>query len=276
MLHSLLLYLEGAARAAAVIDAGIGLAGSAGARIEGLTLVDLRRAHSLLATCESAAYVVTEQDRLRRAEALQGHARAGLTQACLTAGLNFGVRSACGDPLELLPLESRFHDLLIAACPSADDDSDMEQEGLEPRDLVELVSRGAQPLLVVRRRPQPLQRVLLVNDGTAAAGRAIRSFLGLNLPESAECRLLALGESKCAARQSLREMADYCRSRRRDLETGWAVGSPQRLLIPYAEKWQPGLIVMGVTRKNLVLRALLRETAHKVLRTLPCALFAAG
>lgn len=278
MFTSILLHLEGGERAPAVIDVGVRLARRHAARVRGLSLTDTRYFQSLTSTCETAACAVTEQSRLRLAEKRYSIARADLTQACLAANLNFDVRTLSGDPFELLPQESRFHDLVVAhfaerddAIAAADDEPRMSE-----RDLVDLALRGVQPLLVVRRRAQPLQRVLLIYDGTPESSRAIRSYVSQGLTPDAEHRLLAIGESERTARDALHQMTEYFQRRGTPLETGWICGRPRKVLVPYAEKWNADFLVMGVTRANPLLRRLLGETAQDALRRLSSALYLAA
>ena len=114
MLHSILLNLDGSSRARGVIEAGLRLAEAHQARLRGVTLVDTRRIRQLTATCESAAHVLEEQNRMHQAGSHQGLARADLSQACLAAGLNFDVRFMTGDPLVAIPSEARFHGIFLA------------------------------------------------------------------------------------------------------------------------------------------------------------------
>ena len=272
MLNSVLLHLEGMAQAAAVIRLGVSLAAPAEARVRGLTLLDTRHIDSTL-QCEAAVYTVAEQTRLTTVQRRQEEVRAALSRACLDAALNFDVRKAEGDPLLVLPQEARFHDLVVTAL--ADGPPGLaDSEGLTLYDALALLERGVQPLLIVHPDQCVPQRVLLVYDGTESSGRAIRSFLNLIHLSEAEHRLLAIGRTESQARASLREMADYCLSRRRSLETGCLTGRPRRVLLPYAEKWQADLVVLG-SRGNRLWQRLCGNAATDVWRRLPCGLFIA-
>lgn len=274
MLHSVLLHLNGVRHGESVIDFGVNLARRCEARVRGLTVVDTRRLMSLAATCEAAAYANGEFRRLHRVEQEQGTVRSHLSQACLSAGVNFDVRRMRGNPFDVLPPESQFHDLLVTAFPPHGADADDEDAGLTARELVDLLFEGVQPMLVVRDKNQQLRRVLLVTDGTPATAKAIRSFLQQNLLPDAEYRLLAVGKTEDQARESLREMAEYCRSRKVALETGILQGTLRRVLAPYAQKWQADVVVLGVARGNAVVRRLIGETAQDILSKTSLALYA--
>jgi nucleotide-binding universal stress UspA family protein len=242
MLKSVLLHLDRKEHAAPVIRVGVDLGRQAEARVRGLTLVDTRRVRAAYQG-ESAVSVLAEQSRCdrtaRRHEAVRGH----LSGACLKAGLNFDVRRVAGDPLEILPGESRFHDLVITSpaidCPDGERSTDLSHD-----DLLGLLRRGMPPLLLVPARRTTFQRILLVYDGSESAARAIRSYFGLEILRHATHRLLAVAADPAAARLRLAEMADYTLHRRHGFETGYIAGD-LRLLPAYAEKWDADLIVVG-------------------------------
>jgi nucleotide-binding universal stress UspA family protein len=272
MLKSILLYLENSEQAAPVIELGVSFAKETEARVRGLTLVDTRR-FDAAQDCESAIYMSMAQSRHTYAECVQENARAELSQACLKARLNFDVRRIAGNPLELLPAESQFHDLTITAF------GDMNRRlppgttsTLSPSDMLQLLQLGVQPLLVLPQAAKPIERVLLVYDGSDAAGRAIRSYLNFGVLRNADHRLLAIGATQTEARASLAEMAEYCSSHCRTLETGCAVGRVRRVLVPYATKWEADLLVLGVCRGNGWIRRVFGQPSIDLARTLKCGL----
>lgn len=273
MLTSMLLLMEGIEQAGPVIRCGVTLARSAEARIRGLTLVDTReRQHPQ--DCEAAVYLTTTTTRQALAERLHEGARAELSKACLEARLNFDVRRLAGDPLQVLPQEARFHDLVVTSLGPADHrlpaDARMR---LTTGDLMALLKRGVQPLLVLPPEQQAIERVLLIYDGSEAAGRTIRSFLNLGVLREAECRLLAIGRDESSAHAAMVEMADYCQSSCPNLELGFAVGQPRRVLVPYASKWEADLLVLGVSRSYRLLHRLMGRVTLDLLHDVKCGLF---
>src|SRR5262249_12014695 len=117
MLNSLLLHFDCARRGEQLIELGVSLARRSAARVRGLTLVDTRRLAALSSPSEAASYTTCEFDRLHQLEAEHDNVRALLSQACLSAGLDFDVRRMRGNPLDVLPHESQFHDLVVTAFP---------------------------------------------------------------------------------------------------------------------------------------------------------------
>lgn len=250
---------------------GVAAARQGIARLRGLTLFDTRRVEAAL-NRESAVFATMEQSRQASTERCYDTVRAGLAKACLDAGLDFDIRRTAGDPLLVLPREARFHDLVIT---SANDESlsSTSESDLTAQDLLALVERGVQPLLVVRPEQRGVRRVLLTYDGSAASGRAIRSFLGLGIYCQAEHRLLAIGRDEHQARATLREMADYCIAHRPSLETGCLAGKSRRVLSPYAKKWQADLTVIGLDRNHGLLRRMFGSTSLDLWKNSSCALY---
>lgn len=268
MLNSLLLYLEDDRRSEAVIRLGVDLAKRVKARVRGVTLVDTR-ASEQACLYESAALVNLLNAGQVMAEHGQSRLRNALSTACLKAKLNFDVRNFVGDPMQVLRRESRFSDLLITAGWASPDSA-----GLKSADLTELLSSGSHPILILHPEQRAIGRVLLAYDGSDASGRAIRSYFNLGINSNVEHRLLAIGDTVLTAKAALRDMADYCFHRHGDLETGYVVGKPSKVLAPYAEKWQADLIVTGVNRTNWLARRLSGESPFSLLRQLSCAVFA--
>lgn len=268
MLNSVLLYLEEEQQAQSVIHWGVKLAKQVKARVRGLTLVDTRASDDAHLS-ESAAYASLVNSHQLLAEHQKNQLRSDLSQACLKAKLDFDVRSIAGNPLNLLPQEARFHDLVVTAGFVGGDSA-----GLTSADLMDLVTRGVNPLLVLHPEQRAIERVLFVYDGSEAMGRAIRSYLSLGIMEKAQHRLLAIGENDQAARNALREMSDYCLVRRPHLETGFVVGKVRHVLLPYIKKWQADLAVIGMSRGNRLYRRLFGDCSVNILQQTSCALFA--
>ncbi len=250
MLNSVLLYLEGEHQAEAVIRLGVSLAKRSKARVRGVTLVDTRSNDHAL-QIESAAYASMVNANHTMAELRQNRVRSDLTQACLKAGVNFDVRKFSGNPMQVLPQESRYHDLVVTAGFVSGDNL-----GLTSVDLIDLIERGVHPLLVLHPAQRALERVLLVYDGSEATGRAIRSYFNLGILGNAEHRLLVIADNEDQALVSLREMTEYCGARCQSLETGYVVGKVRRVLPSYAEKWQADLVVLGSGKGNRFFRRL--------------------
>lgn len=273
MLSSLLLHLDGEERSAAVVRSGVELAQRHQARLRGLSIVDTR-SMSQLAECETAAYVALEQARLEQLRSRHQSVRADLSQACLAAEIDFDVRCAQGDPVRLLEREAQFHDLVVTSlAPPPRRRRDRGGFLRTLREVAGFVRQGIQPLLVLRANGFDMKRVLLVCDGTPASGRAIRLSLQQRVWTDAEVRLLAVNTERAVAQRHLREMADYLRTHRCEVEAGCLTGAPERLLAAYAEKWQADLVVVGMTRLNPLAQRLWGDGVVSVLRHTSCGVY---
>ncbi len=274
MLKSVLLYLESAERAAPVVRFGVSLAQETDARVRGLTLLDTRDSSDAQA-CESAIYASLANAKSAISEYAHEAARAELSNACLKARLDFDVRRIAGDPMKVLPREARFHDLVVVSSNGFDERFPASSRfHLSNGEITQLLHRGVQPILLLPPQAKPIERVLLAYDGSEAASRAIRSWLTLGVLHNAEYRLLAIGGDESAARTSLAEMAEYCSAHCSNLETGCAIGKTRRVLLPYAQKWEPDLLVLGINPRNRFVNHLLGHASIDLVQTLNCALFA--
>lgn len=275
MLSRLLLHLNGDDLTQAIVRSGVALARQHQACVRGLAIVDTRRIEALM-LCESAAHAVFEQERLERAQSLHAASHGELAQACLETGINFEIRSEKGNPLEILPREAQFHDLVISGYPSPEVLSSARREiDRNLHEITQLPLLGVQPLLILREECE-IRRVLLVHDGTPASGRAVKSFLSQRLWPEAEMRLLVLGKSEEFARNHLREMVDYLGPRQGEIESGVLCGSLRQVLVPYARKWEADLIVLGMVRRPPFLMRLWGESVSRALRKTSSALYITG
>lgn len=277
MVKSLLIYLDEAHTAPGLIEFGVSLAAARHARVRGLTLRDMRRFHSA-ATSESAIRCCREYQRLNEAEEWQSEARDRLTAACSAADVDFEVRSAQGDPFEILPREAQFHDLTVTSVPSPQPRAAQtlrREATLSASEVLNLLARGVQPMLVLRTPALPIRRVLLVSDGTAASQSAVREFLRSELFPQAEMRLFAIGRTNEQARELLRELSEYTRQRGRKVERGYLCGNARTTILPYATKWQADLVVTGHRQQSALLNWW-PQPAEQILRKSSMAVFVCG
>ncbi|MGQ0637588.1 MAG: universal stress protein [Planctomycetaceae bacterium] len=275
MSASILVYLDGASCAEASIATSIEVACRHRAKLRALTVADTRRAESLATTCESAVFSIAEQWRLSDiAERLRA-VHAEVARQCLAAGVDFDIRRGAGDPCAVLSREAPYHDLLVAGWGTSDSALTESAPVASPDEFLELTLAGARPLMVVQRAVSTNPRVLLVNDGTSASGRAVRMFLGQCLWPEAEVRILAIGRTRDEARESLRETVDYCRARAVDCEAGCGIGPTRRLLLDQALQWEADLVVMGAARHHRIVRRIVGTAACDILTGTSCALYLA-
>lgn len=276
MHSSVLLHLNGMRHGAQVVDFGVEWARRSNARVRGVTLSDTRKLAAMAAAGESPFSTLGESVRLEEFERGREAVQARLTQACLAARVDFDVRRGQGSPMEVLPAEAQFHDLVVTSHSTAAEDLDPSFEETSADDLYSLLLQGVHPLLVLRGAERPPQRVLLVLDGTPSSVRSVRTFMGQNLLPDAELRLLAVADDEPLARRLLRETLDLPRCRSTRMETGILTGPPRKTVAPYVLKWEAELVVLGVARGNALARRLLGTPALDVLKKTDAALYAAA
>ncbi len=242
MLKSVLLHLSGCYGSDQVIELGARIAQRCNARLQGLSVLDNRSLQNT-GHLVSAVHTLSETTRLAHTERRQSISHDQIRQVGQRYQLEFDSLGLEGDPIRTLARESQFHDLLVGYCPIGSQFSPGE---LDPWQHVELASRSRQPLYVSRGEKTDPRRVLLVYDGSVAAARAIRTFLSQSPLEMPQCRLLGVeaAANECANR--LLSMRRYCESRCPDVEVGYLTGSVRRVLIPYAQKWEADVVVMGI------------------------------
>src|SRR5690606_38978991 len=146
----------------AVIDVGVSIARPRKSRVRGVTLVDSRDFQSLSSICGSAAQLLSEQTHLRETELRMRPVHTGLSEACIAAGLNFDIRQLSGDPLHLLAAEARYQDLIVIPSPDGATTWSSGQTCVFSHiDIVGLLDRSVQPMLVLRKEARSFRRVLL-------------------------------------------------------------------------------------------------------------------
>lgn len=276
MLTSLLLHLDGSDLSESVVRLGVAIATGFKARIRGLAIVDVPRMAYELMGRETAVYADFELNRMEQLRSAQDSAHTDLSTTCLHAGLDFDIRRRKGDPVELILRESQFHDLVVTAVCDVQNRGRSTAFDADIRRTMALLQSGVQPLLVVRGDMPDVKRVLLAYDGSPASGLAIKTFVASGLWPAAELRLLSVHKSADTARDNLAEMSQFIRPRRQEFETGFIVGAVRPTLLNYMEKWQPDVMVVGMTRKNPVVRRLLGELVSETLRKSSTSLYVSG
>ncbi|EAQ77302.1 universal stress protein [Blastopirellula marina] len=246
-MKNLLVHLCNSSRTKSVVETAVKLASVAQARIRGVSILDTRTFFEK-AGIESAAYAGVEATRMTLTHRRQMQSREEFLSVCRSSRVHCDVVDVRGDPIELLADEAKYNDLTIVSYGRTPHRHDV---GLSAHELMELAQRGAHPLLVLRRKPVELDRVLLIYDGSNASSRSIRSFLSQHAAYLGnQYRLLCVGEAASPQSGAYRAMLQYCRSRMETLEVGCLPGSPVKTAAKYAQKWEADLLVLGVARTS--------------------------
>lgn len=274
MLRSLLLHLDCAPSAVEGVRVGVSLAAQLKARLRGLLLLDTRRLSTLAISSESASSCAGELERLALLDSGQESVRSELSFACTAADVPLEIRQLRGDPLALLPGQAAFHDLVVTTLATPEE-LGQDTGRLSVADVLQLVQAGVHPLLILRPRRE-VRRVLLINDGTQSSAVAIRQYVSHRLFPGCEHRLLAVGDTAEAARARLDLLSDYARQQRIEFESGCLQGSLRQLLLPYVQKWEADLVILGVARRSSLLRPLWQSPLEQLLQKCNVGLYTSG
>ncbi|QDU76689.1 Universal stress protein family protein [Bremerella volcania] len=244
MLKRVLLHLNGSFGVDQAIELGARISQRTSARLRGLSILDtsgLQYAGHLV----SAAHAVSESRRIAHAERRQMISHQQMLHVGQRYQLDFDTLGIEGDPIQSLVREAQYYDLLITR--SSEHARQLPGE-LSAFELLDVVIQSRQPVYISRGANTNPNRVLLVYDGSESSARVIRTFLTQKPIKNAYCRLLGVGTAADSKSKLLPSMRDYCEARHTDLEVGRLAGSLRKVLIPYAQKWDPDVVVMGVPR----------------------------
>ncbi len=264
----ILLHLPESGEAESLIQLAAALARRCRARLRGLTVVDTH-ALSELVTRESAGYAVSELQRLQIGALRRDEVRALFSRVCLKADLDFDLCRKQGRALPLLAAEAQTHDLAITLGASRG-----ERSGLSASEAAELLVSGNAPWLVMRPQATLGERVLLVQDETAAATRAIRSFVRQRLFPGATVRLLAVAPTPRDAEAQLHESIELVRPHFPACEIGYVAGKVTRVVPEYVRQWEADLVVVGAHRAPPLARFWSGQQVAMVLERTSSALYA--
>jgi len=242
VLKRVLLHLSGSFDVDQAIELGARISYRTSARLRGMSILDTSGLDSA-GHLVSAVHAMKESSRIAHAERRQLISHNQMLQVGQRYQLDFDTLGIEGDPIENLVREAQYYDLLITR--SADRHSHMPGQ-LSASQLIQLVVQSRQPVYISRGTHTNPSRFLLVYDGSESSARVIRTFLTQKPIKNAHCRLLGVGKAADVHSKLLPSTRDYCEARHDDLEVGRLPGSLRKVLIPYARKWDPDVVALGV------------------------------
>jgi len=274
MLNSLLLHLNTYDEDPATLPLIEKLLSTQRAKVRCLAITDTRQIQSLAQNGEAALYAAVEAEQLAaktgRQKVLLEEFAARVTQS----GIDFKVRCLRGNPLDLIPPDARFHDLLVTTWLGlVGREEKAKTRTICLTSLRRFAEQTGRPLLILPQTQQPIQRVILLYDGSLAAERAVKAYFHVHLWPTAELRLLATGRSEKEAKIHLQELKGYLHPLLTEFESGYVYGSARQSLVNYLDNWEADLVVLGISpRPRLFAR--LRPTAwERILRQTKKSLF---
>jgi len=190
----ILVPLDPSDHARAATDVACRLAGSLGAEVTGLTVLDLEgidHAVALPMRADLRRYPPAKAVELaRESKAVLEEVQARFNDQCRAHGVASHLVAAGGSPAAEIMDEARFHDLAVMGLRSHFHFATSE----EPGDTLEkVVSHSPAPLLLVPEHGElpPPSRAVIAFDGSAPATRALHHFVPLATTWKAEIRLVA-------------------------------------------------------------------------------------
>jgi len=266
----ILVHFPDTVRSEDLIPVAVELATRSGAQLRGLTLVDTSQLEDITTSCESAAAAVIEQHHLETREEQRNRVRTAFSQACLNAGIDFDIRRRFGNSLDILKEESKVHDLIVTYLQYKENQKHGDLAGL---DVMHLIRGGIDPLLVLREKQELPQRILLIQDGTPATNRAMRSFLMQQQFPEATVRLLAVGSSEATAQKMLHDHYERIRRWVSELETGFVAGSAAKVVPQYVSQWDADLVVIGTSPRHPLVGSIIKDASTQILNKTQAALY---
>ena len=274
MIKRILLGLGGTPYTDVAIERAVELAKDHGARITGVTVVDIKRLKKIgpLPPGGDAFAEKLRKKRLSITEQRIDKAIEKFANKCKKSGISNKIKRETGDPFEAMIDHARYNDVTIFGLKSLFDYGFT----VEPRDtLIRLVSQGVRPIIAVSPQFRSIRKVLIAYSGSMESAKAMRRYVQLNPWRNTSLRVVHFGKSGKVTDQLLKDAADYCRDHGFKTETESVASSAKDRLIEYAQHNDMDLIVMGNSIRNLLFRHLLGDTVLNAIQQTDRPLFLA-
>jgi nucleotide-binding universal stress UspA family protein len=264
MLRCILVALSGTPFTPIAVRRAVGLAQKHGARLTGVTVVDIERLKDVgpvplggASTAKNLAEhrVAITQERVE-AEI------AGFEKACRDASVPHVVSRERGDAFEMLMGLWRYHDLTVIGLRG------LFEYGVvhNPDDhVVKLIRRGVRPIIAVSSEYREVNRVLVAYDGSRHAAMAMKRFAELVLWPGATVRLVCFGFEDEEATPLLADATSYLRAHGYEPEAQSMPGDAKPGLLAHAQEWGADLVVMGSTYRSRIRKVVMGPTTQEAL-----------
>ncbi|OPZ68512.1 MAG: Universal stress protein [bacterium ADurb.Bin478] len=179
----------------------------------------------------------------------------------------FKLEKAVGSPAELILAKSQIADVVIMGKRGEFERWDNHDLGV----TVQTVCRSiAKPLMVVKKEPRPIQRILLGYDGSEHANRALQQSAHLADTCQAKLTVVCVSDDLEAGTHYCQEAEEYLESYAGQVYTQVIAGEPSRQLVAYAQSQSMDLIVIGAFGRSRIRQAILGSTTEHILRFSTC------
>lgn len=274
MIRSILVALDDTEGAVAARDLALALSRSTGAALSAATVLDWPHARDANEAVPPGAVAFKERRDAARVQRLEAEAEQAFVDCTAAAGDTPFTRLRLTDaPEEALIAAGATHDLIVIGRDSTLG-LEVNDDGLAP--VIEALLRGgARPLLVVPPGKVPAAGGVLVgNDGSVPAMRAMQLFALLGLGKGMPVKVLSVAATQPEAQRMAEEGAAYLRGHGLAAEAVAVAGThPLEALLAEAAAMPARLMVMGAY-ENSGLRAFFTgSVTEKLLIGSPCPVF---
>jgi nucleotide-binding universal stress UspA family protein len=174
------------------------------------------------------------------------------------------------DPFTAMIAEARYNDLTIFGLRSIFDygfTSDPDKA------IVKLISQGVRPILAVAETYRPVKKALVAYSGSMESAKAIRHFLHLKPWPDVSLHLVNFREGAEPEPHLLKDAADFCTAHGFEVQTDQVDGQARKDLLPFAQKIDADLIVMGNSVQKTLMKQLLGNTVLEAIKSADRPLF---
>jgi nucleotide-binding universal stress UspA family protein len=268
MLKSIMIGLDGTECSLPALELGQQWAKQSGARLVGIAIVDEPGIHVADALAYSEGYhrVITSvlpEARQKAAEVLEQ-----FTTSCNRAGVACQTREAGGTPFVQILLEAQRYDLIVLGRETHFEFGWRDQSD---ETLTRILGESPRPVVSVPKKPVAGKAVVVANDGSLQAARALYAFEASGLGLDRLIHVVCVHEDEDEAIQIATRAIDFLRSHNLD-----AVSHPleskrstAEILLDELRRLDAGLLVMGAYGQpalrefflGSVTRTLLRQSA---------------
>ncbi len=190
---------------------------------------------------------------------------------CTTEGVAHSVRERYGSPANEIVQESHRHDILIM--PQHGNYKYITQR--TPCDTLRTaLSECSRPVVVVPTEEIPSGPIVLLNDNSPVAGRAIQTYLLLALPRDQRITVLSVNRDAFRARDICEETRDYFHSHKIEIQTeAIEARNVGQTIVDYIGNTRPSMVVMGAFGNTGLKSTLFGSTTDKILKKSICPVF---
>ena len=263
MLKRILVGLGGTPFSAIATRCAIELAKAHGAEVTAVTVLNeekLRHVGDAFFSRHDGA--PDGEERLERARELLLGAVTAFREACKEARVPCDVEWEDEAPFQKLVDSSYYHDLTIVGLRALFDYELVD----DPKDiLVRMASGGVRPILAVSEKYRPIQRVLVLFDGSLEAANTLKRFVPMHLWPDLKLRLLCFQKPEKEAERILGNAAAYCKAHGYRVERDSIIGLVPTQLTRHAREWDADLIVLGNSSRKAWTESLLGNTVEHVI-----------